>query len=58
VAALIDALPPLADGNVPEAMRILEVDRLPAYAQEAQWLLQHGYTAKVDIPEGWIHWDK
>jgi len=58
VTALIEALAPLATGNVAEAQRILKADRLPSYAQEAQWLMQNGYIARVDKAGGWIHWDK
>lgn len=58
VTGLVGAIPALEEGNLAEALRILGVDRLPPYAQEAQWLLQKRYVAELDIPSGWIRWRK
>jgi len=55
---LVAALPHLAAGDDSAALQVLNLTEMPLYALEAQWLLQRGYTARVDQASGWIHWEK
>ena len=55
---LVEAFPALSEGNDTEALGILKAERLPAYAREAEWLLQRGYSYVVDEPGRVIHWHR